>query len=326
MKKIKLFLAAMALTTLGLTACQNNADLPVDYSKNNKAVISVELDLESYTAEIGESFQIKPLITYKDDNEVEVFKMWKSSNTRVATVDDEGLVTTKAGGVANISFIAGNKMASCRVVVKTGDEPEPTPVDPDVPVTPTEGEITLNRYSVTLQVGEEFDLVATTELPGVVLFSIVDTTVASISDNGHITALAEGTTNAVVTVGDKSVNCVVKVLSEQGGGSEEEDEDKSCTVYFFIDFNNADDTDTTETKLLKKFKWYTDRPLDKTQVPANPTVSLDPAFPYFIGWSSHSIIDSKADLWNMDSDVTGNRNYIYLYGIWADVPAEAFVK
>ena len=98
MKKIKLFLAAMALTTLGLTACQNNADLPVDYAKNNKAVISVELDLESYTAEIGESFQIKPLITYKDDNEVEVFKMWKSSNTRVATVDDEGLVRIGVGG------------------------------------------------------------------------------------------------------------------------------------------------------------------------------------------------------------------------------------
>lgn len=113
----------------------------------------------------------------------------------------------------------------------------------------------------------------------------------------------------------------------QPGGDEDDDEDKQCTVYFFIDYNNIDENDKTGTKLLAKFKWYGDRPISESGlVPSNPTQAMDPAFPYFIGWSNHTIIDTKDDLWNMTSDVIGNGYYFYLYGIWSDVSVGEFTR
>lgn len=47
-------------------------------------------------------------------------------------------------------------------------------------------------------------------------------------------------------------------------------------------------------------------------------MATDPAFPNFLGWSSHTIIDSEEDLWDFETDMilSGERTYLYLYGIW----------
>lgn len=175
--------------------------------------------------------------------------------------------------------------------------------------------------------------------------------VANVTQEGLVTGLSAGTTTISIIAGYKMAACQVHVPGENegpggGGGDipvpptpptppgpdnpdvpEEEDEEMECTVYFFIDYNNIDENDTTRTKLLAKFKWYGDRPISQSgKVPANPTTSMDPAFPYFIGWSNHTIIDTKDDLWNMNSDVIGNGYYFYLYGIWSDVSQGEFVK
>lgn len=170
--------------------------------------------------------------------------------------------------------------------------------------------------------------------------------VASVTNEGLVTALSAGDTTISIIAGYKMASCQVHVPGEGDepvppgptpptppgptpgpDDPEEEDEDKECTVYFFIDYNNIDENDTTGTKLLAKFKWYGDRPISESGlVPANPTTSLDPAFPYFIGWSNHTIIDTKDDLWDMSSDVIGNGYYFYLYGIWSDVSQGEFVR
>ena len=110
----------------------------------------------------------------------------------------------------------------------------------------------------------------------------------------------------------------------------DEDFAKNISVYFFIDYNNVDTSDTTGTKLLAQFKWYADRPISQSGlVPTNinDSKAMDPAFPYFIGWSSHTIIDTKNDLWNMDTDLIGSSlSFIYFYGIWSDVPQGGFTK
>ena len=84
--------------------------------------------------------------------------------------------------------------------------------------------------------------------------------------------------------------------------------------------------DETGTKRLAMFNWYQNEPLTNAPVPANPKDSdaPDPAFPYFIGWSSHSIIDSKEQLWKMDTDTPGSVYVLYIFGIWADVPVGEF--
>ena len=184
--------------------------------------------------------------------------------------------------------------------------------------------------------------------------------VCDVNQDGLVTALTPGSVTISFIAGYKMAVCSVYVKGEDEGGGggvtptpsptpdpgpdptpgptptptptpepgDDEDEDlKECTVYFFIDYNNIDENDTTGTKLLAKFNWYGDKPLSESGlVPANPKESMDPAFPYFIGWSNHTIIDTKADLWDINNDVIGNGYYFYLYGIWSDVSSGEFVK
>ncbi len=177
--------------------------------------------------------------------------------------------------------------------------------------------------------------------------------VCDVTQEGLVTALGAGTTTISIIAGYKIATCDVRVPGQgedpvppgptppvpptppgptpPGPGPdpepEEEDEEKQCTVYFFIDYNNIDENDTTHTKLLAKFKWYGDRPISEAEeVPANPTTPLDPAFPYFVGWSNHTIVDTKDDLWDLSSDLIGNGYYFYLYGIWSDVSQGEFIK
>ena len=258
-KSIKLFLLSF-LTMGALGACSKGGDKVLE----NIAVSKVTLDETYKVLEVGESFQLTAEVSLKEGKEQAAYEVeWRSSNSFVADVNKDGLVTAISPGTATISYLAGYKMASCTVYVPSDGEGgggiSPTP-EPGPGPTPEPG-------------------------PG--------------------------------------------PTPEPGPDPEidPEDEDKNCTVYFFIDYNNIDEKDETGKKLLTKFKWYGDRPISESGlVPANPTQSMDPAFPYFIGWSNHTIIDTKDDLWDIEHDVIGNGYYFYLYGIWSDVSSGEFIK
>lgn len=270
-----------------LAGC-NTADLP-SVTFDDIAVREVELNSRALTLEIGETYQLVATIKYREGKEeASVYVEWNSSNPSVATVNETGLVTAKSSGYTTISYLAGFKMATCSIYV------------------PSEGEITPTTTS-------------STSAPVPTSDPTSDPT-----SGGPTTEPTSGPTTeptSAPTSGPTS--------EPTSSTSEEEDEDdeKHCTVYFFIDYNNIDENDTTGTKLLAIFNWYGDRPLNESGlVPANPTTPMDPAFPYFIGWSSHTVIDSKDDLWDMANDTLGNGYYFFLYGIWSDVSAGEFVK
>ncbi len=107
--------------------------------------------------------------------------------------------------------------------------------------------------------------------------------------------------------------------NNQGNDTEDKDDDppvlpeENLFVGFYLDFNSYEPgnfyhsyTTTTGVKL--------------TPPPTTPTAAdaTDPAFPTFLGWSTHSIIDSTDDLWDFETDIVPSRSrtYIYLYGIW----------
>ena len=322
----KLFLGLFI--TLGLAACSSVTPTNQSNLANNKKVENVVLDVSGEVMmEKGQSITATPTITYQDGQEVECDKIWTSSRPKVASVDN-GVVTALGVGSSKISFIAGLKMAYFTVTIQG----EATPVTPDdgggdtpTPVDPSVTSISLSTNSRTLEVGETFQLVVTLSNPDgldeTIVYTSENSDVAVVNSEGLIQGKAEGTTNIVVEALGKTAKCEITVVDEKP----EEGDDYDFTVFFFIDYNNIDENDETGTKLLARFGWYHNEPIANSgKVPAAPTQALDPAFPYFVGWSTHTIIDTKADLIDLDTYVVENAHFLFIYGIWSDVPAGSF--
>ena len=317
----KLFLGLFI--TLGLAACSSVTPTNQSNLANNKKVENVVLDVSGEVVmEKGQSITATPTITYQDGQEVECDKIWTSSRPKVASVDN-GVVTALGVGSSKISFIAGLKMAYFTVTILGettpggggGDTPIPDPVEPGVT------SISLSTTSRTLEVDETFQLVVTLSNPDgldeTIVYTSENSAVAVVNSEGLIQGKGEGTTNIVVEALGKTAKCEITVVAEKSV----EDDDYDFTVFFFVDYNNIDENDETGTKLLAKFGWYHNEPIANSgKVPAAPTTALDPAFPYFVGWSTHTIIDTKADLIDLNTYVVENAHFLFIYGIWSDVP------
>ena len=324
-KNSKLLLTALAMLTLGLSAC-NPTQRGTNYEYNNKLVLAVELSSTSEECAIGDSFQLIPTITYRDDQVVEVTQIWKSSKVAVATVTQDGFVDVVGNGTTYITFRAGNKQAYCKVFVPSSEpepEPGPGPVDPDTLT------ISLSVSSRTLNFGASFNLTATPNKEvSELVFSSEDASIAHVVQgstskvgSGYVCEIqagnAAGEVDIVATSGNATAKCHITVVDD------EDPEDLEYTVYFYIDYNNVDPND--DTKCLAKFKWYEDRPFSESG--KVPTVSnsqaMDPAFPFFIGWSTHPIIDTKENLWDMNKNTIADLPMVsysvILYGQWMDV-------
>ncbi len=79
----------------------------------------------------------------------------------------------------------------------------------DTPTPPVPDFVTLNQTKLSLKVGENASLNATSS--GAVSWSTSNSAVATVDGNGKITAVGEGTANITVKCGDASAICVVTV-------------------------------------------------------------------------------------------------------------------
>ena len=318
MNKMKFLVLSLALVAAPLMSCSD-----VDYYKNDvkgKDVESVSLDVSYLKLEIDDSYQLTPTIKYYNDKEVKVYKEWRSSNTRVATVDKNGFVSAVGGGTAVITFLAGiTGSASCTIDVAKTDEDDPIPQ-------PGEFTIRLNSQSETLSLGETFQLTASTSEEAEVTWSVTEGAgIVSVDNNGLVTAgFVAGNAAVTASANGKSATCRFTVSDEDDPG--EEEDEKTVQYFFFIDYNNVDESDTTGKRLLAKFMWYPNRPVGQSGlVPANPTVAPTSDFTYFIGWSTQPIIDDKDGLIDVDTYCCGDSVYYkFVFGIWSDVPGGQF--
>lgn len=320
-KNMKFLLTALLTLGFGLTACNHSGSTGKDLSGNNKLVTSVSLSSTYEQMEIGDSLQLVPEITYRNDEVVEVEQKWLSSMPNVAKVSDTGYVEAVGSGTAFITFRAGYKQAKCEIYV-----PSVEPIDPPGPIDPPDPDklvITLSATSRTLDIGGTFSVTATASKAAEISWKVSDSSIISITDFTSsacaIKAVESGEADLIAYSGDVEAKCHIVVLS---GG--EEDPEKEYTIYFYIDYNNVDPKD--DTKLLAKFDWYYDRPfVESGEVPTvTDSMALDPAFPYFIGWSTHPIIDTKENLWDLSKDTVADLPMVsynvILYGQWLDVP------
>ena len=166
-------------------------------------VTSIMLDQTNLILQLGSGVTL--VATLSPENAVDKTVTWESSNPAVATVDENGRVTTVGIGEAVITAKAGEKSATCKVTVNA------------VPVS----SISLDKTELELKIGENYTLVATVG-PGnatdkTVTWSSSDTTIATVDASGKVTAVRAGRATITAKAGDQTATCAVKVPVPAGG-------------------------------------------------------------------------------------------------------------
>lgn len=164
---------------------------------------SIQLDVTTLSMTVGEEYTFTVTTVPADIEGLTL--IWTSSDENIVSVDN-GTVTALAEGTAEITVAGdGNISAACTVTVS-----------PEEPVEIEADSITLNTVSINMLVGESLALTATV-LPEnttdkTVSWTSSDGNIASVDENGTVTAANTGTaTVTATTVNGKTAECTVTV-------------------------------------------------------------------------------------------------------------------
>jgi uncharacterized protein YjdB len=172
--------------------------------------VSLALNNKTFSS-AADKFYLSVTLDPQDTTDV----VWyESSDERIATVDEKGIVYPVADGVATIIVHCGEFTAECTITVEIGTPPVvPTdPTEPTEPTLPTEPvELVLNRTEFTLTgFGDYWDLYTAGELdPAEITWSSSDETVAKV-ENGRVTAVGNGTAIITAEYMGQVVTCSVR--------------------------------------------------------------------------------------------------------------------
>lgn len=168
---------------------------------NAKPVAGVALSQSTLTIHIPNTYRLTYTITPTDADIQTV--TWESSEQTVATVNNQGLVTAVAPGKAKITVKTddGGFTATCEVTVTQA----PVPVK----------SVSLDVNSLKLEKGDKKKLTATV-LPSdadnkVITWNSSEQKVATVNDQGLVTALAKGKTKITVKTDDGGFTAICEV-------------------------------------------------------------------------------------------------------------------
>ena len=183
--------------TVAAKAGDKTATCKVSVTKKVIPVTEISLDFESLTLVEGEE---KVLVaTVKPDDATDRAVTWSTSKSDVATVENGKVVAVKEGE-AIISAKAGEKSATCKVIVNKK--------------VIAVSSIELNKNTIELTEGDSEILVATVKpddaTDKTVTWSSSDESIA-IVENGKVSAIKEGSATITAAAGDKEATCTVTV-------------------------------------------------------------------------------------------------------------------
>ena len=194
--------------TVSSASSRDEKECLVTVGPNVVKVTSIALNDKSAILKTGDTYQLTA--TVFPNNATDKTVSWKSSSTSVARVSSNGLVTAIAEGTAIITCTANDGSgvsASCNITV-----------NPDIVKVSS---ITLNEKSAIMNVSETKQLTATV-LPNnatdkTVNWKSSNISVATVSSNGFVTAIAEGAATITCTANDGSgvsASCTITVTEQ----------------------------------------------------------------------------------------------------------------
>lgn len=238
----------------------------------------ITLNRESVTfTALNQTFSLSATVTPENAEEKAVG--WNSINTSAVTVDENGKITAVGRGSSVVfCFLKSNGevFAKCSVTVQIQDtQPEPTKPEPK----PTEQEvvkvsgITLNP-DISLKIEEgNSSKITVTVVPSNATNSSVkwvssSPDVATVDDNGNVTAIKAGSTTVTCTAVDGSgvsATCPVTVTAKSTTTNPSE-QDKTDPTYTFKMFSTL----YNKTKFVGGahigINIFTDAPIDKVNI------------------------------------------------------------
>ena len=200
LKEGKVTLTAVASNDDDVTADFTIVISEEEYEEDDIYVTSISLNPSSVTLEIGESRTITATVSPSNATNKDI--TWESYNTSVATVDQNGKITARGAGNTKVAATANDGSGIVKTIDVTVNDAVVTPKD--VYVT----SISLNPSSVNLEVGESKNITATVSPSNAtnkgVTWKSNNTLVATVDQNGRITAKGVGNTTVTATANDGS--------------------------------------------------------------------------------------------------------------------------
>lgn len=192
--------------------------------------LSLATDTVELTA-IDDAWLLNPIPTPEDTTDPMTYV---SSDTSVATVNDEGRVTAVGAGEAVITVACGEASVTCTVICNIETEPtteETTEATTEPTTAPVvDGNWRLNREDFTLSAkGATWELYRGDVSKNLITFSSDDETVATF-ENGVVTAVGPGHTTVRAKYGDKELSCKVHCAFKADPTEPTEEETTEPTV------------------------------------------------------------------------------------------------
>lgn len=210
----KFFKAIAAIALLALSACTQE-----ELNQFLNSVNSIKLDQTQVEMTVGETLNLIATVDpFKGDTKV---VSWTSSSPEVASVEGTevpdvvginmpaGKVTALKEGETTITAKAGDKSATCKIIVKKKAD------DGGGGNTGAVTELKLDKAEVHMSPGQVWQLNATVKPEGAsISWSSNKTEVATVDREGKVTAVALGEAVITASAGEKSAQCLVKVEKE----------------------------------------------------------------------------------------------------------------
>lgn len=189
-------------------------EIPVTVlAKDSLKVEKLSIERAPETLSLGKSADLTAAYTLKDGvvlTNPEKAVTWTSSDTKVLYVSPGGRVTAVGGGTATVTASVGGVSEESAPITVTA-----------APETPQEtvSSIKLNKYSLTLYVGEAGEQLTASILPegstARVTWASSNTKAAAVSPDGVVTPIAPGMSTITAEAGGRHVSATVTVFAER---------------------------------------------------------------------------------------------------------------
>ena len=199
---------------------------------------AASLDKTELTINKGAAAQLNLSVTPENFTDI---VDWKSTDTNIVTVSDNGVVKAVGVGTATVKVTVGDVSATCKVTV----------------LQPVTG-ISLNKSSLTMDALGTFQMTASVYPDGAndkrITWSSSDPAIASVDENGLVTALKKGTATITAAAMDGSgvkstckvtVSNTAYVCTDPAQLESPHNYDNSCTDVWSYKLNGASSLNVT---------------------------------------------------------------------------------